>query len=160
MGDRVRLGALGTEQRRDGRHQERVVRDVHRAIVPMADRSPRQSILQVEPVAQYCLRVLEALHQKNSAAPERNLYFALLIEALAERVPKRRKRIYRQKVEGWLDELLDEMLQVEALKERFKLEGARAWIKTGFKRDDSQSWRDAAKATLQAAYDAKHDIQR
>ena len=27
---------------------------------------------------------------------------------------------------------------------------------TGFKRDDAQSWREALKAILQAAYDAKH----
>lgn len=40
--------------------------------------------------------------------------------------------------------------------ERFKLQGAEAWIKTGFKRDDTQSWRAALNATLDAAYEAKH----
>ena len=45
---------------------------------------------------------------------------------------------------------------VEEFEERFKLRGRKAWIETGFKRDDAQSWREALKATLQAAYDAKH----
>jgi hypothetical protein len=45
---------------------------------------------------------------------------------------------------------------VEEFEERFKLQGARAWIETGFKRDDTLSWRDALKGTLQAIYDAKH----
>jgi hypothetical protein len=36
------------------------------------------------------------------------------------------------------------------IKPGFKLQGAEAWIKTTFKRDDSQSWRAAVKATLQA----------
>ena len=60
--------------------------------------------------------------------------------------------------------IIAEMLGVPALKKKiakefkpgFKLQGAEAWIKTTFKRDDSQSWRAAVKATLQAAYDAKH----
>jgi len=81
-------------------------------------------------------------------------------EALAER----RQKMYREKVEGWVDEAITEMLDVDGLKdkmveefeERFKLQGARAWIETGFKRDDTLSWRDALKDTLKAAYEGKH----
>jgi hypothetical protein len=82
-------------------------------------------------------------------------------EALAER----RDAMYRTKVEGWVDEIIAEMLLTDELKakmaeefeKRFKLQGARTWIETEFdKRDDSKSWRDALKGTLQRAYDAKH----
>jgi hypothetical protein len=74
------------------------------------------------------------------------------------------KILFRAKVSSWLDSIITEMLATDELKkqmveefqERFKLQGARAWIETGFKRDDSQSWHDALKGTLQAAYDAKH----
>jgi hypothetical protein len=45
---------------------------------------------------------------------------------------------------------------VEEFQERFRLQGAKSWIETGFKRDDTQSWRAAVKSTIQAAYDAKH----
>jgi hypothetical protein len=45
----------------------------------------------------------------------------------------------------------------EDFEERFKLQGASAWIKTEFdKRDDTKSWRDALTGTLQQAYEAKH----
>jgi hypothetical protein len=81
-------------------------------------------------------------------------------DALAER----REKMYRDKVGGWVDDIIAEMLDTDELKkkmaeefeERFKLQGAEAWIKTGFKRDDTQSWRDALNATLEAAYAAKH----
>jgi hypothetical protein len=81
-------------------------------------------------------------------------------EALAER----REAMYREKVEGWVDDIIKEMLDADGLKkkmaaefqERFKLQGARAWIETGFKGDDTLSWRDALKRTLQAAYAGKH----
>lgn len=82
-------------------------------------------------------------------------------EALAER----REAMYREEVEGWVDEVIAEMLDTDELKnkmveefeERFKLQGAKAWIETEFKhRDDSKSWRDAVKGTLQAAYTTKH----
>jgi hypothetical protein len=76
----------------------------------------------------------------------------------------RREKMYRAKVEGWVGDIIDEMLDTDKLKkkmaeefqERFKLQGAEAWIKTGFKRDDAQSWRAALNATLEAAYEAKH----
>ena len=83
-------------------------------------------------------------------------------EALAER----REAMYRKKVGSWVDDLIAEMLatddlkdrMVEEFEERFKLRGAKAWIKgpRGFKGDDTISWRDAVKSTLQAAYTAKH----
>jgi hypothetical protein len=82
-------------------------------------------------------------------------------EALAER----REKMYRAKVEGWVDDLISEILDTDELKnkmveefeERFKLQGARAWIETGFKRDDTQGWRDVLKRTLDRAYAAKHE---
>jgi hypothetical protein len=76
------------------------------------------------------------------------------------------QQMYRTKVNGWVDEIIDELLSVEDLKarlakefeERFKLQGARAWIEgpLGFKGDDTRSWRDALTGTLQAAYEGKH----
>lgn len=81
-------------------------------------------------------------------------------EALAER----REKMYREEVEGWVDDIIAEMLDADGLKkkmaakfqERFKLQGARTWIETGFKDDDTLSWRDALKRTLEAAYAGKH----
>jgi hypothetical protein len=81
-----------------------------------------------------------------------------------EALTERRQKMYREKVDGWVDEAITEMLDVDGLKnkmveefeERFKLQGARAWIETGFKRDDTLSWRDALKDTLRAAYEGKH----
>jgi hypothetical protein len=76
---------------------------------------------------------------------------------------KEGKILFSQKVSSWVDSAIDEMLGTDELKkeiaeefeEHFKLQGARAWIETGFERDDTQGWRDAVKATLQAAHDAK-----
>jgi hypothetical protein len=81
-----------------------------------------------------------------------------------EALRERREQMYREKVEGWVDDLISEILvtddlkkkMVEEFEKRFKLQGARAWIETGFRRDDTQSWRDAMKTTLQAAYTTKH----
>jgi hypothetical protein len=76
-----------------------------------------------------------------------------------------RGKLYREKVRGWVGDVVDKILDTDELKdkmaslfeERFKLRGARAWIETEFdKRDDAKSWRDALKDTLQRAYDAKH----
>ena len=63
-------------------------------------------------------------------------------EALAER----REKMYREKVEGWVDEAITEMLDVDELKnkmveefqERFGLEAAREWIEKGFEDDRTQ----------------------
>jgi len=74
-------------------------------------------------------------------------------------------KLFREKVDDWVDEIMAEMLNTGELQknvaedfmERFKLQGARAWIETEFGRDDSKSWRQAFKATLQRAYVAKHN---
>jgi hypothetical protein len=81
-------------------------------------------------------------------------------DALAER----REAMYAKRLEGWVDEILAEVLDTDALKakmveefqERFKLQGAEAWIKAGFKGDDTLSWRSALNDTLRRAYHAKH----
>ena len=81
-------------------------------------------------------------------------------DALAER----REAMYRENAGSWVEDIIAEMLDTDKLKkqmveefqDRFKLQGARAWIETGFKCDDTLSWRDALKGTLQAIYDAKH----
>ena len=44
----------------------------------------------------------------------------------------------------------------DEFEERFRLEGAERWIKTGFKHDDTQSWGAVLNATLEAAYGRKH----
>jgi hypothetical protein len=81
-----------------------------------------------------------------------------------EPLEERREAIFCQSVGRWVDEAIAELLDTGELKdrmvqdfrERFKLQGARRWIETGFKRDDTQSWRDALNGTLDAAYKAKH----
>jgi hypothetical protein len=81
-------------------------------------------------------------------------------DALAER----REAMYQEKTGSWVEDIIEEILDTDKLKkqmaeefqDRFKLQGARAWIETGFKRDDTLSWRDALKGTLQAIYDAEH----
>jgi hypothetical protein len=77
---------------------------------------------------------------------------------------KKREEILRTQLDGWVDDILVEILGVGTLKEqvaeefqkRFKLQGARAWIEKGFERDDTLSWRDAFKAITRGAYNAKH----
>ena len=77
---------------------------------------------------------------------------------------ERREKMYQEKIDGWVGEIIDEVLDTGELKRkmaeefqgRFKLEGAERWIKAGFKRDATQSWRRALNATLDAAYRAKH----
>jgi hypothetical protein len=77
---------------------------------------------------------------------------------------ERREEMYRKKVDGWVEDVIAGMLDTDKLKkkmadefqERFKLQGAERWIKAGFKRDETQSWRDALNATLQAAYTTNH----
>ncbi len=73
--------------------------------------------------------------------------------------------LYQEKLRAWVGHAIDETLRTDELKakmveqfqERFKLQGARAWVETEFeRRDDSKSWRAAVKDTLQAAYAAKH----
>jgi len=81
-----------------------------------------------------------------------------------EVLAQKRVQIYRAELGGWVDKIIAKMLDTADLKakmaeefeECFKLQGARAWIETGFKRDDTQSWRDALKGALQRIYHAKH----
>ena len=82
-----------------------------------------------------------------------------------EVLAKKRVQIYRAAVSRWVYKIIAKMLDIDELnaevaeefEERFKLQDARAWIETGFKRDDTQSWRDALKGTLERAYHAKHE---
>jgi hypothetical protein len=82
-----------------------------------------------------------------------------------EDMPERAHKLYRSKLEAWVDEAIAEIVSTDELKsrllgqfeERFKLQGARTWAATEFeKRDVKKSWREAVKASLQAAYEAKH----
>jgi hypothetical protein len=74
------------------------------------------------------------------------------------------KKMYRAKSDDWVDELVAEIIVTSVLKEtvaedfeeRFKLQDAEAWIKTGFARDDTKSWRHWTNATLERAYKSKH----
>jgi hypothetical protein len=77
---------------------------------------------------------------------------------------QRREQMYQEKVDGWVDSIIAEVLGssefkkklAKEFKERFKLEDARAWIDKGFERDDTQSWRVALNAALQDAYTREH----
>src|SRR5215218_509326 len=81
-------------------------------------------------------------------------------EALAER----REAMYREKVDGWVDEAIAEMLDLGELKnkmaeqfqERFGLDEAREWIEKGFEDDRGQSWRGVLKAKLEKLYEDEH----
>src|SRR5215211_4371417 len=81
-------------------------------------------------------------------------------EALAER----REKMYREKVDGWVDEAIAEMLDlgelknkmVEEFQERFGLDAAREWIEKGFEDERAQSWRDALKTKLEKLYKDEH----
>ena len=81
-------------------------------------------------------------------------------EALAER----REKMYREKVDGWVDEAIAEMLDlgelknkmVEEFQERFGLDAAREWIEKGFEDDRAQSWRGVLKAKLEKLYEDEH----
>jgi hypothetical protein len=81
-------------------------------------------------------------------------------EALAER----REAMYREKVDGWVDEVIAEMLDADELKnkmaeqfqERFGLDAAREWIEKGFEDDRAQSWRGVLKAKLEKLYEDEH----
>jgi hypothetical protein len=81
-------------------------------------------------------------------------------DALAER----REAMYRTKAEGWVDDVIAEMLDlgdlknkmVEEFQERFGLEAAKEWIEKGFEDDLAKSWRDALKAKLEKLYEDEH----
>ena len=77
---------------------------------------------------------------------------------------ERREVMYREKVEGWVDEVIAEMLDTDELKnkmvdefqERFGLDGAREWIEKGFEDDRSKSWRAVLKGELEKLYEDEH----
>jgi hypothetical protein len=81
-----------------------------------------------------------------------------------EALKERREAMYREKVEGWVDEVIAEMLDadeiknkmVEEFQERFGLDKAREWIEKGFEDDRAQSWRGVLKAKLERLYEDEH----
>jgi hypothetical protein len=78
---------------------------------------------------------------------------------------ERCEAMYRERVGGWVDEAISELLQgnelkesiAEELQERFGLGGARGWIEGGFERDRSKSWRGALGERLEGLYKAEHE---
>jgi hypothetical protein len=76
-----------------------------------------------------------------------------------------REATYREKVEGWVDDIITEMLDtdeltnkmVEGFQERFGLEGAREWIENGFEDDRSKSWRAVLEEKLEKLYEEEHE---
>lgn len=77
---------------------------------------------------------------------------------------ERREALYREKVAGWVDEIIAEMLGTDELKkkmadefqERFGLDGAREWIEKGFEDDRVKSWRAVLKGELEKLYEDEH----
>jgi hypothetical protein len=82
-------------------------------------------------------------------------------DALKERC----EAMYRERVGGWVDEAIAELLQSDELKEniakerqeRFGLEGTRGWIEEGFESDSSKSWRGTLDEKLEELYKAEHE---
>jgi DNA topoisomerase VI subunit A len=78
---------------------------------------------------------------------------------------ERREAMYREKVEGWVDATVAEILDTDELKnnmveefqERFGLEGAREWIENGFEDDRSKSWRAVLEEKLEKLYEDEHE---
>ena len=83
----------------------------------------------------------------------------------ADALKKRCEAMYREKVGGWVDEAIGELLQGDELKEdiakkhleHFRLEGARGWIEEGFGRDRSKSWRGVLDEKLEELYKVEHE---
>jgi hypothetical protein len=77
---------------------------------------------------------------------------------------ERREAMYRERVEGWVDEVIAEVLDADGIKnkmveqfqERFGLADAREWIEKGFDDDCTQSWRGVLKAKLEKLYEDEH----
>jgi hypothetical protein len=94
--------------------------------------------------------------QENGARPK--------VIPLEDALKERGERMYRAMFASWVDSIITETLatgelkkkMAEKFKDRFKLQGAKAWIEAGFKRDDTQCWKDPVNGTLQKAYEAKH----
>jgi len=83
----------------------------------------------------------------------------------AEEMQPRAKKLYDDKLDKWVDEIIAVLIGTGELKSRlrkdfeplFKLQGARVWAETEFeKRDREKSWRGAVQGILQTAYEAKH----
>jgi GNAT superfamily N-acetyltransferase len=77
---------------------------------------------------------------------------------------ERRERMYQEKVEGWVEDIIAEILDTKELKkkmaaefqERFGLTGAREWIEKGFEDERSKSWGDVLKEKLEKLYEDGH----
>jgi hypothetical protein len=82
-----------------------------------------------------------------------------------EALKERRETMYREKVEGWVEEIIAEILDTDELKKkmveefqrRFGLDGAREWIEKGFEEDRSKSWRGVLKEKLDKLYKDAHE---
>jgi hypothetical protein len=78
---------------------------------------------------------------------------------------ERREAMYREKVEGWVEDMIAEMLDTDELKkkmteefqERFGLDSAREWIEKAFEDDRSKNWRGVLKEKLQKLYEDEHE---
>jgi hypothetical protein len=83
----------------------------------------------------------------------------------ADALEERCEAMYREKVDGWVDEIIAELLQSDELKEklaeehqeRFGLEGAKRWIEVCFERDRSKSWSGVVDEKLEQRYKAEHE---
>jgi hypothetical protein len=77
---------------------------------------------------------------------------------------ERREAMYREKVEGWVEEIIAEVLGTDALKDKivedfeepFGLDGAREWIEQGFEDDRSKSWRSVLEEQLEKLHEDNH----
>jgi hypothetical protein len=72
--------------------------------------------------------------------------------------------MYREEVEGWVEEIIAEVLGTDALKDKivedfeepFGLDGAREWIEQGFEDDRSKSWRSVLEEQLEKLHEDNH----
>jgi hypothetical protein len=72
--------------------------------------------------------------------------------------------MYQEKVEGWVEDIIAEILDTKELKkkiaaefqERFGLTGAREWIEKGFEDERSKNWGDVLKEKLEKLYEDGH----
>jgi GNAT superfamily N-acetyltransferase len=77
---------------------------------------------------------------------------------------ERREAMYREEVEGWVEEIIAEVLGTDALKDKivedfeepFGLDGAREWIEQGFEDDRSKSWRSVLEEQLEKLHEDNH----
>ncbi len=77
---------------------------------------------------------------------------------------ERREKMFREKVDDWVEDIIAEILDTEELKKkmaegfekRFGLTGVREWIERGFEDDRSKSWGDVLKEKLEKLYEDGH----